>query len=132
MSSTMVSSAEIGAASGFLGLGLGYVFAPQKYNLPDLLTMKADVFEKAVPEKVLAQAENSQKSAHAAICDARKILAGTCKNFEGKFAELLKNNQPAYETLKCILPKPRVKCAIITAALSGVCTAVIDKLFNKN
>lgn len=48
---TSISPAETGIVSGVIGAGIGYTLAPRKYNLEQLFTQDADVFEKTLPKK---------------------------------------------------------------------------------
>ena len=43
-----VSNAEIGIASGILGASVGYILAPRKYNLEQLITQEPEIFEKSI------------------------------------------------------------------------------------
>lgn len=64
-SSVTISPSAMGAGSAVLGLGAGYVLAPQKYTLDRLLMQSPDTFERQFSRNVL-----------------KKATAGEIKSFE--------------------------------------------------
>lgn len=125
-----VSPIEIGVASGLLGAGIGYLAAPRKYDLEDLLTQKPDVFEKSIPKELLVN--ESEHKAYKLIETSRALLAKACKENTGDkvLAELTKNegNKAAYNIIKDLIPKTRTKTAIITGILAGLATITVRYL----
>ncbi len=121
--STTVSPIEVGAMSALVGAGVGYAAAPRKYTLEQLLTLKEDVFEKTLSEKVFSGEGMEAKIARNTIVDGRKLIKEASKNntAEGKLAELLRSADldAAYKSIKSYLPKARAQSALIMAILSG-------------
>lgn len=126
------SPAQAGAVSAVLGAGVGYVFAPEKYNLEQLLTQKADVFEKSIPLKAAAD-NKSRTSAYNSILEARKVVANAAKQnkAESKIAELIKapNLEKAYTSIRGLLPKARVQNAVLVGVIAGIFGAFTKILF---
>ena len=50
-----ISASEVGFASGILGAGIGYVLAPRKFDLGQILTLSNDVFERVLPRDTVAK-----------------------------------------------------------------------------
>jgi hypothetical protein len=129
-----VSSAEIAVASGLLGAGIGYLAAPRKYNLEDLLTQKPDVFQKAVPKNLLVS--ESERNAYDMISFSRASLLDAIKSNSGDatLAELLKSkeNIEAYKIIKDLIPKTRATTAAIVGVLSGIAVLIIRYLTSPN
>lgn len=127
-----VSPAEVGGISMVLGAGIGYAFAPEKYNLEQLLTQKPDVFEKVISKKVVA-GSTEYNSAYKAITDARKSLVSAAKNnkLETKIAELIRapKLEKAYGTLRELLPKARVQNAVLVGVVAGIMGTFTKILF---
>lgn len=123
-----VTGGEIALASGFLGAGVGYVLAPKRYNLEDLLTVKSDVFEKAVIKKYLANGTEKDKQAYNLIKSSREEVKSK------GVAELLKSSQleNAYKLVRKYIPRARTQSAVILGVLAGVCGAVVHKLSSKS
>lgn len=130
---TSVSPAEVGLMTGMIGAGIGYTLAPRKYNLEQLLTQKADVFEKSVPERYLSKATDAQKAAHNSIVEARKTILEAVKTntAEAKLAELVRTPklENAYKSIKSFLPKARVQTAIVLGVIGGVIGALSKIIF---
>ena len=129
-----VSSAEVGIASGILGAGVGYVLAPRKYNLEQLITQPPDVFEKSVPKSALAKLDEKPKKSYNLIVDARykyfkavENNAGEAKLLELTRAPLLES---AYKNIKTIIPKAKTESAIIVGAIMGFAAMVINYIAN--
>ena len=103
-SGTTVSVAEVGIASGILGYGVGYILAPKKYNLEELLTQKPDVFEKAVSKSALLKQPEAKKKSYKAIVKARISYQEALKNKQGaaKLSELMSSAHldSAYKNIK--------------------------------
>ena len=120
-----VTSGEIGLASGLLGAGVGYVLAPKSYNLEDLLTVKADVFEKAVNTKYLANGTQKDKDAYNLI---------KSKRGQKNVSELLKSPEleNAYKLVKRYIPRARAQSAMLLGIASGVAGALVNKLSSKD
>lgn len=129
-----VSPVEIGVASGLLGAGIGYLAAPRKYNLEDLLTQKPDVFERAVPKNLLVS--ESERNAYDVINLSREALknAAESNSGEAKLVELLKSkeNLEAYKIIKDLIPKTRATTAAIVGVLSGITVLIIRYLTGPN
>lgn len=130
---TSVSPAEVGLMTGMIGAGIGYTLAPRKYNLEQLLTQKADVFEKSVPERYLSKATDAQKAALNSIVEARKTILEAVKTntAEAKLAELVRTPklENAYKSIKSFLPKARVQTAIVLGVIGGVIGALSKIIF---
>ena len=133
--STTVTPFEVGAASAVAGAGVGYALAPRKYNLEQLLTIEPDVFEKSIPQKLIAKAEESQKIAHSAIVEARKSIADAAKtnSAETKLMELLKSPDLdlAYKSIKGFLPKARAQSAVVVGIIAGAVGTVAKMIYNE-
>ena len=129
-----VSPVEIGVATGLLGAGIGYLAAPRKYNLEDILTQKPDVFEKAVPKNLLVS--EAEHDAYNAIVDARTALVNSAKSntAEAKLSELTKSkaNKEAYRIIRSIIPKTRAKTAAIVGVISGLAAVFTRYLTDTN
>lgn len=125
-----VTSAEIGFAGGFLGAGIGYVLAPKRYNLEQLLSQSEDVFEKAIPHKYVLKGTQEQKDALKSIKQARKVLAGSADTFEAKLVEYIRTPkfEKAYKSLKKFIPRARIEMALVAGVLSGLTTLAIKYL----
>lgn len=126
--STYVMPAEVGITAGVVGAGAGYVFAPRKYNLERLLTLKPDVFEKSIPKERLLKADNEKRTAHKAIKEARTALEKAAKQntHETKLVELLRapDLNKSYKAVKELIPRARTHSAIVF----GIAGAVIGTL----
>lgn len=122
-----VTGGEIALASGLLGAGVGYVLAPKRYNLEDLLTVKSDVFEKAVIKKYLANGTEKDKQAYNLIKSSREEV-----KTKG-LSELLKSSQleNAYKLVKKYIPRARVQSACMLGLVAGVCGALVNKFSAK-
>lgn len=120
-----VTGGEIGLASGFLGAGVGYVLAPKSYNLEDLLTVKADIFEKAVNTKYLAKGTQKDKDAYNLI---------KSKRGQENISELLKSREMenAYKLVRKYIPRARVQSAMLLGMIAGVAGALVNKLSPKD
>lgn len=120
-----VTGGEIGLASGLLGAGVGYVLAPKSYNLEDLLTAKADVFEKAVNTKYLANGTQKDKEAYNLI---------KSKRGQKNISELLKSPEleNAYKLVRRYIPRARAQSAMLLGIIAGVVGALVNKLSSKD
>ena len=129
-----VSPWEIGIASGLLGAGIGYLAAPRKYNLEDLLTQKPDVFEKSVPKNLLVS--EAERNAYDLITFSRESLRNATRENAGeaKLVELVKSkeNIEAYKIIKDLIPKTRATSAVITGVLTGITVLLIRYLTGTN
>lgn len=127
-----VSSSEIGLASGLFGASVGYMIAPPRYNLEELIIQPSETFDRILHNDYLHI--QSQKQAKHTLASARKSYQRAIKSnvVEKKLAELIHNiqNIKAYETLKEILPKARTKTAAITGILSGLAAIFIKEHFD--
>ena len=107
------SPAQVAAISALSGAVMGYTFAPEKYNLEQLLTQKADVFEKSIPLKAAAD-DKLKASAYNSILEARKAVVRAAKDnkVETKIAELIKapNLEKAYVPDKENIKKAVYQC----------------------
>lgn len=119
-----VTSSEVALASGLLGAGVGYVLAPKKYDLKDLLTIKSDVFEKAVNTKYLANGTQKDKDAYNLIKSSRG---------QKNISELLKSPklENAYKLVRNYIPRARVKSACILGLAAGVAGAFVNRFSTK-
>ncbi len=126
------SPAQVGALSAVSGAVFGYAFAPEKYNLEQLLTQKADVFEKSIPLKKIGK-DVKRNSAYKAISDARKAVVRAAKDnkVETKIAELIKapNLEKAYASIRGLLPKARAQNAVLVGVVTGIFGAFTKILF---
>lgn len=124
-----MSPAKFGVATLALGTCIGFVNAPVKYNLEQLLTQKPDVFEKSLPRKSLKGKGNAYNS----ILKARETVQNAVKhnNVETKVAELIKvpELENAYGVLRKVLPKARIQNAILVGVIAGVLGAFVKVLF---
>lgn len=120
-----VNSGEIGLASGLLGAGVGYVLAPKSYNLEELLTAKADVFEKAVNTKYLANGTQKDKDAYNLI---------KSKRGQKNVSQLLKSPEleNAYKLVRKYIPRARAQSAMLLGILAGVAGALVNKFSSKD
>lgn len=125
-----VSSAEVAIASGILGAGVGYVLAPRKYDLEELLTQEPDIFEKSVSKRNLSKAGKTQKEAYNRIISARKKYFEAVKENCGevKLAKLVRTPalESAYKNVKKFIPKARTQYAVLIGILSAFSTMVIN------
>ncbi len=125
-----VSSAEVGIASGILGAGVGYILAPRKYNLEQLITQPHDVFEKSVPKSALTKMDEKPKKAYDLIVDARSKYFKAVENNAGeaKLVELTRapSLESAYKSIKKIIPKAKTESAIIVGAIMGFLAMVVN------
>lgn len=129
-----VTSCEIGVASGLLGAGVGYILAPPKYNLEQLLTQDTVEFQKAMPLKHITKNKDRLKAYHS-IVKARDVLtqAFNTNRGEAKLVECIQDAKltDAYKSIKKVIPRARVQTAIIAGLLSGV-GAVFVRIFSGN
>ena len=129
-----VSSAEIGIASGFMGAGVGYILAPAKYDLEELLTQEPDIFEKSLPKSVISKQAETQKNAYHMIVDARTALVkAAAKNTkDAKLAELTKTPylESAYHNIKSYIPKARTEYAVFVGILAAFAGMVVNYISN--
>lgn len=125
-----VSSAEVGLASGILGTGVGYVLAPRRYNLEQLLTQTPDVFEKSILKNKIPAHEEAPKKAYQQIMEARQsYMDAVSKNTgEAKLIELTRATslESAYKNIKRFIPKAKAESAIIVGALASALAMVIN------
>ena len=124
-----VSVFDIGAASGFLGAGVGYILAPRKYDLEQLLTQPQDVFEKSVSKATVQRMGNSYKKAYAKIEEARDVYLKAVENNAGdaKLVELTRATalESSYNTIKSLIPKAKASSAIAVGSVAAfIATAV--------
>lgn len=119
-----VTTCEIGLASGILGAGVGYVLAPRKYNLEQLLVINQDEFEKSIRTNFIKSTDSESKRAYSSIVSARKRLtqAFNTNKGEAKLVEYTKNPKliGSYESIKKFIPHARVQSAIFIGVLSAV------------
>ncbi len=131
-----VSPAAVGTSCAIVGAGAGYVFAPEKYGLRQLLTQEADVFEKVLSKPVLGKANDKQLAAYNSIVNARKSITDAVKINKGdeKVTELLKSDsmKNAFKDLKKLLPKAKVQAMLIGAVVAGVLGALVKIVFGQN
>lgn len=127
-----VTSCEIGVASGLLGAGVGYVLAPPKYNLEQLLTQDTVEFQNAMPLKYITK-NKDRLSAYKTIVKAREALTQAFNTNRGEalLVEYMGNQKyiDAYKSVKKVIPRARVQTAIVAGILSGV-AAVFIKIFS--
>ncbi len=127
-----VNSADIGFVSGMLGAGVGYILAPKKYNLEDLLTLKPDVFERALRTDYVKK--DYQNKAYNTISVCRKKLVQAYDKGVGdvRLAEFVKLPKlvNAYEDIRPLIPRLRSQSAIVTGILSAF-MAVTVKLIGE-
>ena len=131
---TSVSACEIGIASGIIGAGVGYIMAPTKYNLSELLTQEPDVFEKAVAKSALVKQAEAKKDSYRSIVNARNSYRAALKDNKGaaKLAELLSssNLDSAYKNIREFIPKARAQYALglgLITALAGIVIRYVSK-----
>ena len=127
---TSISPAETGIVSGVIGAGIGYTLAPRKYNLEQLFTQDADVFEKTLPKKVMEKTSKDQKAAYNLITDAREYLAKSNKNSaDTTLAAFLDSPKysSAYRKVKNFIPKAKVQSAVVLGFI-GTLVGVIGKI----
>ncbi|MFR1672560.1 MAG: hypothetical protein ACLSWI_06430 [Candidatus Gastranaerophilaceae bacterium] len=137
MSQSMsVSPAAVGVSCAVAGAGLGYVAAPEKYSLKQLLTQEADTFEKTIPKAILDKASDKQKTAYNSLVEARKSVAEALKNKKAdeKITELVKNEdlKNAFKGMKKMLPKAKVQSMVIGAAVAGVMGTLLKIIFGRS
>ncbi len=129
-----VTSCEIGVASGLLGAGVGYILAPPKYNLEQLLTQDTVEFQSAMPLKHITK-NKDRLGAYRSIVKAREVLtqAFNTNRGEAKLVECIQDAKliDAYKSIKKVIPRARVQTAIIAGLLSGV-GAVFVRIFSGN
>lgn len=129
-----VSSVEVGAASGILGAGVGYILAPRKYDLEQLLTQPSDVFEKSVSKKRLSGADEISKKAYQSILDARTEYFKAVENNAGgaKLVELKRAPalESAYKNIKKFIPKAKAASALVVGIIAGFMAMVINYIAN--
>lgn len=129
------SPAQVAAISALSGAVMGYTFAPEKYNLEQLLTQKADVFEKSIPLKAAAD-DKLKASAYNSILEARKAVVRAAKDnkVETKIAELIKapNLEKAYDSIRGLLPKARAQNAVLVGVVAGIFGAFTKILFGNS
>lgn len=127
---TSISPAETGIVSGVIGAGIGYTLAPRKYNLEQLFTQDADVFEKTLPKKVMEKTSKDQKAAYNLITDAREYLEKSNKNSAdttlAAFLDSPKYSR-AYRKVKSFIPKAKVQSAVVLGFI-GTLVGVIGKI----
>lgn len=132
---SFVSPAEVGVASMVIGSGVGFVFAPEKYNLEQLLTQKPDVFEKSLPLKSIEQ-NAERNSAYKSLVEAREavIQASKNNNAETKIAELIKapKLEKAYASIRKLLPKARIQNAVLVGVVAGIFGTFTKILFGNS
>jgi len=127
-----VSPVEVGIASGIIGSGVGYVMAPRKYNLEQLLTQSYDVFESAVPRNVILKQSDTHKNAYKVLAEARASLARSINAGKSNLVELVKTPyvESAYNNIKNFIPKSRVSNTLLCgsiATLVGFCLGNVTK-----
>ncbi len=131
-----VSPAAVGTACAVVGAGVGYVSAPEKYGLRQLLTQEADVFEKILSKPVLGKATEKQLSAYNSIVNARKLVTDAVKKNKGdeKVTELLRseNMKNSFKDIKRLLPKAKVQSMFIGAIVAGVLGTLAKIVFGQN
>lgn len=131
-----VSPAAVGISCAALGAGLGYVSAPEKYTLKQLLTQEPEVFERIIPDKILQKASGKQKTAYSSITDARKTVTKALKNNKAdeKVTELLKSEdmQTAFRQMKKLIPKARVQAMVIGGVIAGMFGALLKMIFSNS
>lgn len=131
-----VSPAAVGISCAAVGAGIGYVSAPEKYSLKQLLTQEPDTFEKVIPKKVLDKAKEAQKSGYDAIVKARRTVEEAVKNKKGdaKITELLAKDElkDSFKSMKKMLPKAKVQSMIIGAFVAGVLGTLAKIIFGSN
>lgn len=126
-----VSSAEVAIASGILGAGVGYVLAPRKYNLEQLITQQPDVFEKSISKVKMAKDGNDvTQEAYKLVQNARRdYMAAVAENAaEAKLVELSRapSLASAYNKLKSFIPKAKTQYSLLIGALAAFATVVIN------
>lgn len=129
-----VTSCEIGVASGLLGAGAGYILAPPKYNLEQLLTQDITEFQKAMPLKYITKNKERTNAYHTLI-KARDVITKAFNTNRGE-AQLVEYTRTpklveAYKTIKKVIPRARAQTAVIAGILSGV-GAVFVRIFSGN
>ena len=128
-----VNSFEIGLASGCLGAGVGYVLAPRKYNLEQLLTQDSVEFQNAVPKKFIKKKNIDLQNAYNTIVKAREDIVNAFKSNTGeaKLVEYIRTPKyiEAYKHIKRLIPHARIQTAIISGLVAGV-AAVFVRIFS--
>ena len=121
-----VSPAAVGISCAALGAGLGYVSAPEKYTLKQLLTQEPEVFERIIPDKILQKASGKQKTAYSSITDARKTVTKALKNNKAE------DMQTAFRQMKKLIPKARVQAMVIGGVIAGMFGALLKMIFSNS
>ena len=131
-----VTTGEVGLASGLLGAGIGYVTAPRRYDLEQLLTKGDDVFEKALPVKQILKGTEEEQAARNVLYKARLLLNNelNSKIFESRLDDIMKtpNVNTAYKTVEQYIPKARKEFALILGVLSFGLAVIIKKFTDSN
>lgn len=125
-----VSGAEVAIASGILGAGVGYVLAPRKYSLEQLLTQQQDVFEKSVSKTAMFKQKNAPIGAYNLIEKARRdyFNAVVDNSGEAKLVELTRAPllESAYNSIKKFIPKAKTQYAVLVGLVGAFTTLVIN------
>ena len=127
-----VTSFEIGVASGLLGAGAGYILAPPKYNLEQLLIQDSVEFTDAVPIKYVSKTSDRLKAYNSIVNARENLIHAFDSNIgEAKLVEYIRTPKliEAYKSIKKVIPRARVQTAVIAGILSGV-GAVFVRIFS--
>lgn len=129
-----VTSFEIGVASGLLGAGVGYVLAPPKHNLEQLLVQDSADFFNSVPMKYVSKSKERMK-AYKLITKAREELVKAFDSNigEAKLVDCIRSPKliQAYKSIKKVIPRARTQTALVTGLLSGA-GAIFVRIFSNN
>ena len=131
-----VTTCEIGVASGLLGAGVGYILAPRKFNLEQLLRQDSNEFNQSIRTKYLKPDNKEQNKAYQAIVKARENLTKAFETNKGEAKLVEYTRKPelirAYKHIKRLIPHARGQSALFVGILSGIGAAIIRIFSNKH
>jgi len=128
-----ISPAYAGFGGAITGAVLGYLGAPRKYDLQQIITHDEAVFKQVFTDDVFQNVQGIKKTALDSIVKARNTLIEAKRkgNFEAKLGECLYNAELSknYSSVKDFIPKSRGGSTLAGAVALGLLAFGIRLIF---
>ena len=128
-----IGPAGVGLGGAIIGGAFGFLGAPYKYDLQQIITLDEPAFKQVFTSDVFLKSKGFKKDALDKIVNAREVLIKGKTNGAStvKLGELLANPEllKAYNSVKEFIPKARGYSALAGAFILGLLTTGVSFLF---